>query len=153
MMPRDKGEQGLLISNPWLLAGGALSAEASLTHLAIIIGGPRWYAFFGAGKRMVRLAEQGAASATLITLGIAAVLAVWSAYALSGAGRLPPLPLLRPALVAISAVYLIRAVAFVPVMLIRTGRADAFAWISSAFVLVFGLTYAIGTLTAWRTLP
>jgi hypothetical protein len=44
-------------------------------------------------------------------------------------------------------------VVFVPVVMIRTGRAYAFAWISSAFVLVFGLTYAIGTLTAWRTLP
>lgn len=139
-------------SNPWLLAGGVLSATASLAHLAIIIGGPRWYAFFGAGKRMVRLAEQGAPSATLITLGIAAVLAVWSAYALSGAGLLPRLPLLRLGLVAISAVYLIRALVFVPAVMIQTGQAGTFAWVSSAIVLVFGLAYAIGTWTAWDTL-
>lgn len=140
------------MSNPWLLAGGALSAAASLAHLACIPGGPRWYAFFGAGKRMVRLAEQGAPSATLITLAIAAVLAVWSAYAFSGAGLLPRLPLLRLGLVAISAVYLIRAVIFVPAVIVQTGHAGIFAWVSSAIVLVFGLTYAIGTWTAWESL-
>ena len=139
-------------SNPWLLAGGALSAMASLAHLAVIVGGPRWYAFFGAGKRMVRLAEQGAPSATLITLGIAVVLAIWSAYALSGAGLLPRLPLLRTGLVAISAVYLVRALVFVPAVILHTGQAGTFAWVSSAIVLVFGLAYAIGTWTAWETL-
>ncbi|WP_332640367.1 hypothetical protein [Brevundimonas sp.] len=138
--------------NPWLLAGGALSAAASLAHLAVILGGPRWYAFFGAGKRMVRLAEQGAPSATLTTLAIAAVLAVWSAYAFSGAGLLPRLPMLRIGLAAISAVYLVRAVVFVPAVIIQTGQAGTFAWVSSAIVLVFGLTYAIGTWTAWESL-
>lgn len=140
-------------SNPWLLAGGVLSAAAALAHLAVIAGGPRWYAFFGAGKRMVRLAEQGALSATLITLCIAAVLALWSAYALSGAGVLPRLPMLRLGLVAISAVYLVRAFAFVPAVILRTGQAGTFAWVSSAIVLAFGLAYAIGTWTAWETLP
>ncbi|MDI1327400.1 MAG: hypothetical protein PSV23_11445 [Brevundimonas sp.] len=139
-------------SNPWLLIGGALSAAASLAHLAVIVGGPRWYAAFGAGKRMVRLAEQGAPSATLITLGIAAVLAVWAAYAFSGAGLLPRLPLLRLGLVAISAVYLIRALVFVPAVMLQTGQAGTFAWVSSAIVLVFGLAYAIGTWTTWGTL-
>ncbi|MGZ9100273.1 MAG: hypothetical protein ACXW3O_11260 [Brevundimonas sp.] len=139
-------------SNPWLLTGGVLSATASLAHLAVIVGGPRWYAFFGAGKRMVRLAEQGALSATLITLGIAAVLAVWAAYAFSGSGVLPRLPLLRLGLVAISAVYLIRALVFVPAAILQTGQAGTFAWVSSAIVLVFGLAYAIGTWTAWDTL-
>ena len=151
MMPRVEGEPILPISNPWLLAGGALSAAASLAHLAVIAGGPRWYAFFGAGKRMVRLAEQGAPSATLITLGIALVLAIWSAYAFSGAGLLPRLPLLRPGLVAISVVYLIRAVVFVPAVMIQTGQAGTFAWVSSAIVLLFGVTYAIGTWMAWES--
>lgn len=140
------------VSNPWLLAGGALSAAASLAHLACILGGPRWYAFFGAGTRMVRLAEQGALSATLITLGIAAVLAIWAAYGFSGAGLLPRLPFLRLGLIAISAVYLIRALVFVPAVIIQTGQAGTFAWVSSAIVLVFGLTYAIGTWTAWESL-
>ncbi|WP_339915026.1 hypothetical protein [uncultured Brevundimonas sp.] len=139
-------------SNPWLLLAAGLSAAAALAHLAIILGGPRWYAFFGAGQRMVRLAERGSPIATLITLGIAAVLTIWSVYALSGAGVLPPVPLLRPGLVAISAIYLIRALVFVPVMSLRTGRASPFAWISSTIVLVFGLAYTVGTWTAWESL-
>ena len=35
--------------NPWLIAGGAMSAAAAAVHLAAIVGGPDWYRFFGAG--------------------------------------------------------------------------------------------------------
>ena len=92
----------------WLIAGGTLSAIAALLHVAIIFGGPDWYRFFGAGEGMARAAERGSAQPAIITLGIAAVLAVWSAYGFSGAGVIRRLPLLRTALVAISAVYLAR---------------------------------------------
>ena len=33
-----------------LIAGGLLSAAASLLHVACIFGGPAWYRFFGAGE-------------------------------------------------------------------------------------------------------
>lgn len=133
------------IDHPWLVLGGALSAAASVAHLAVILGGPRWYAAFGAGKRMVRLAERGAVEATLITLAIAAVLAVWAAYALAGAGLLPPLPFLVPILIVISGIYLVRAVAYIPLLVLTGAPVGVFAWVSSAIVLVFGLVYAIGT--------
>lgn len=34
----------------WLIAGGLLSAAAALLHIAVIVGGPDWYRFFGAGE-------------------------------------------------------------------------------------------------------
>eukprot|EP01035_Chromulina_nebulosa_P005432 gene5432-7363_t len=71
---------------PWLLAGGILSAGAALLHVGCILGGPRWYRFFGAGERMVRLAERGSRRPAIITSGIVLVLAAWSAFAFSGAG-------------------------------------------------------------------
>ncbi len=140
------------MTNAWLVGGGALSAAAAVAHLAVIAGGPRWYDFFGAGPRMVRLAEQGSPVAAVITLGIAAVLAVWAAYAFSGAGLIPRLPLLKLALLAISAVYLVRAVGYIPVLLATGAPVGTFAWISSAIVLVYGLAYAIGTWIAWPAL-
>ena len=57
-----------------------------MLHLAIIAGGPDWYRFFGAGEGMARMAERGMLKPALITLGIAAILAVWAAYAFAGAG-------------------------------------------------------------------
>jgi len=138
--------------NAWLLAGGALSAIASALHLGCIVGGPAWYRFFGAGERFARAAAQGSPMPAIITLGIATVLAIWAAYAFSGAGLLPRLPLLRLGLVAITAVYLIRAVVFVPAIALRGIPIDAFAVWSSAIVLVYGVVHAVGLWQAWGQL-
>jgi len=138
-----------VFQNPWLVAAGILSAAAALAHLGVILGGARWYAVFGAGRRMVEMAERGSPVATLITLAIAAVLAIWAAFAFSGAGLIPTLPLTRWALAAITAVYLIRAVGFIPLFAVRSWPVGAFAWWSSAIVLIFGIVHLIGTIQLW----
>ena len=74
------------MTNSCLIAGAASSAIAALLHLGCIVFGPSWYRFFGAGERMARLAAAGHIVPALVTVGIAAVLIVWSLYALSGAG-------------------------------------------------------------------
>jgi hypothetical protein len=135
--------------NRWLVAGGALSALAAFLHVAIIIGGPAWYRFFGAGEGMARAAEAGSARPTLITLGIASVLLVWALYAFSGAGRIRRLPLLRTGLVAISTIYLLRALAPIPMLVATPQLVDAFVLWSSLVVLVYGACYAVGTWRAW----
>ena len=138
---------------PWLLAGGTLSLAAALVHLACIAGGPSWYRFLGAGEGMARAAERGEARPALITIAIAAVLAVWAAYAFSGAGLIARLPLLRVGLVAISSIYLVRgAVLFVPGALRRPDLSPSFIVWSSLIVLGIGLVYAIGTWRAWSML-
>ena len=136
----------------WLVVGGVLSAIAALAHLAVIAGGPDWYRFFGAGEGMARAAARGELRPALITIGISAMLFVWAAYAFSGAGVIPRLPLLRTGLVAISAVYLLRGLAPIPVLLFRPQLAGPFLWWSSAIVLVYGLCYAIGTYQSWSRL-
>jgi len=139
-------------SNLWLIAGGTLSALAALLHVAIIFGGPGWYRFFGAGEAMARAAERGSARPAIIAIGIAAVLLVWAAYAFSGAGAIRRLPLLRTALAAISAVYLARALAPVPILLLWPERMSPFVLWSSIVVLGYGIAYAVGTWTAWPAL-
>jgi len=47
----------------YLKFAGTLSFIASALHIAIIIGGPSWYRFFGAGESMASMAER-----VLITL-------------------------------------------------------------------------------------
>jgi hypothetical protein len=138
--------------NYWLIFGGILTAIAALAHIAIIIGGPDWYRFFGAGEGMARAAAQGRMMPTLITLGIATMLAIWAAYAFSGAGLIVRLPLLRTALVLISGIFMLRALAVVPLLLTPTEQSTTFWLWSSAIVLIYGLTYAIGTWRAWPEL-
>ena len=143
-----------MVNNPWLIAGGVLSALASLLHLAVIVGGPAWYRFFGAGEAMAQAAARGSPMPALVTAGIATVLAVWAAYAFAGAGLIPRLPLMRTAMVAISAVYLVRGLVLIPALAQWLGGRgiNTFAVWSSLIVLVYGAAYAVGTWRAWGAL-
>ncbi|HWT13892.1 MAG TPA: hypothetical protein VN231_14155 [Allosphingosinicella sp.] len=138
--------------NHWLVAAGLLSAAAAVLHLAVIVGGPGWYRFFGAGEAMARLAERGSWRPTLTTLAITAVLTIWAAYAFAGAGLIRRLPLMRTALVTIAAIYLLRGSVLIAALVFRPAAVDAFLLWSSLIVLVYGLAYAVGTWRAWPRL-
>ena len=138
--------------NYFLVAGGAMSAVAAALHLGCIVFGASWYRFFGAGEKMARMVEAGSAYPAIITSIITAMLLVWSAYAFSGAGLIPRLPLLRTILCAIAAVYLLRGIAFVPLMPLFPGNSMAFWLWSSAICVVIGAAYAIGIRQAWPAL-
>lgn len=138
-------------ANRWLVVGGCLSLCAALLHLAVIAGGPDWYRFFGAGEDMARMAERGMWQPAVLTIGIAAVLSIWAWYAFAGAGRLPKLPLMRTALVLISAIYLARGLLIIPILIEPPARTPFNIW-SSLIVLVYGLVYAVGTWAAWPAL-
>ena len=137
--------------NPWLIVGGCLSLAASLLHIGCIIGGPDWYRFFGAGEAMAQAAERGEAYPALVTFAIAIILAIWAAYAFAGAGLIRRLPLMRTALVAITAIYLLRGAALIPAVTVPEMSSPFNIW-SSVIVLGYGFAYAIGTWRAWPSL-
>ena len=137
--------------NRMLVLAAALSALAALLHVAVIAGGSDWYRFFGAGERMARLAEARSVVPAVVTLGIALILAAWSVYAASAAGLLRPLPLTAAALVAITAVYVLRGPALVPVALMPALRTSFNLW-SSAICLAIGLVHAVGLWQVWKRL-
>ncbi|MDQ3077537.1 MAG: hypothetical protein M3Q83_01700 [Pseudomonadota bacterium] len=134
--------------NPWLIVGGWLSFAASLLHIGCIVGGPDWYRFFGAGEAMAGAAERGETYPALVTFAIAVILAIWAAYAFAGAGLIRRLPLMRTALVAITAIYLLRGAALIPALTVA-GMGGSFNIWSSVIVLGYGLAYAVGTWRAW----
>lgn len=136
--------------NPYLIVGGWLSLAASLLHLACIAGGADWYRFFGAGEELATMAEQGSIIPAAITFAIAVILAIWAAYAFAGAGRIRRLPLMRTALAAITAVYMLRGLMIIPLQL--QPRATTFDHVSSLVVLVYGAVYLLGTIRAWPAL-
>ncbi|MCI0913326.1 hypothetical protein [Pseudomonas putida] len=130
----------------WVLVLGAvLSLMAATLHVVAIIMGPSGYRLFGAGERFVRAAEKGKIHPPLITLAIALVLVSWAAYALSGAGIIRPLPLLRPTLVGVTLVYLVRGL-IGPFFLAGTGRTIQFIAVSSAVCTLFGLVHLVGVI-------
>ncbi|MHB2049157.1 hypothetical protein [Pseudomonas hunanensis] len=137
--------------NTALLLAAGLSLLASIMHVGVILVGPSWYRLFGAGERFVRAAQAGRWYPAVVTAGIALVLATWGLYALSGAGVVDPLPLLRPALIAITVVYLLRGV-LGPFALAGTGRSGRFIVVSSAICLLYGLVHLVGLIQVWQLL-
>jgi hypothetical protein len=135
-----------------LLIGAALNALAAALHVGCIAFGAPWYRFFGAGERMAQMATAGHWYPTLITSGIAVVLGIWALYALSGAGAVAKLPYVRGVLFVVTGIYLLRAVAGVPLLFVPTGRSAGFWLWSSAVCLTVGTIHGIGLRLRWSRL-
>lgn len=141
------------VSTNWpMIVAGGLSALAALLHIGVILMGPDWYRLFGAGEQMAQMAERGSLYPTIVTLVITGVLFVWAQYAFAAAGLVPHLPLMKPALVAITAVYLLRGMAPAVILLAQPAMMTPF-WIwSSAICLLFGIVHLVGLTRAWGSL-
>ncbi|MGA9333570.1 MAG: hypothetical protein WBV39_04765 [Rudaea sp.] len=141
------------MTNPCLLAGAFLSAVASLLHVGCIVFGASWYRLFGAGERMARLAAAGSVVPVIITAGIAAVLALWSLYALSGAGVIARLPFIHVALCTIGGIYVARGVTGFGLAALAPGERSVAFWCwSSLICLGIGALYVVGTWQVWSAL-
>jgi ABC-type tungstate transport system substrate-binding protein len=147
------------IAKPCLFWSGAVAVAGAVLHVAIIFGGPDWYAFFGAPEALVQMARTGNARAPISCLVIAAILACWAAYAFSGAGHLRRLPFLRLVLALIAAVLILRGSLFIPLLLWRPGAlgavcschgVDGFIVVTSILCLVLGVGYGVGAIDAGR---
>jgi len=130
----------------WLVIAGFLSLAVALLHVVMAFI-PRVARYFGAPEQLL---SAGRVAFALVTLLIAAVFALWGLYGLSGAGWLAPLPLLRPALVTIGAIYFSRG-AFILPQLLTVIRLATFKVpterqhiLSSAASLTIGIAYLVG---------
>ncbi|MCL1068394.1 hypothetical protein L2735_16600 [Shewanella olleyana] len=120
--------------------------------MGCIYFGASWYRFFGAVEQMALMAAQGQLQPTIITLVIFTVLFVWSCYALSAAGLIIKLPLVRLILVLITTIYLLRGLAGFYFVSSPLGRTPEF-WIwSSLICLVIGLFHLVGLIQQWQRL-
>ena len=135
----------MVAMNRPLFWGGMMSLIAAFLHIAIIIGGPVWYRFFGAGERFARLAEEGSAIPGTITALIALVLLLWSLYAFAGAGLVRRPPWLKAILTLITTAYLLRGMALLPLALFQPHAVDSFLIASSLICLLIGLLHFSGT--------
>ncbi len=140
-----------------LIIAGSLSLLAAVLHIGVVIGGPGWYRFFGAGETMAQMAGNGSLKPMIITLGIATVLVVWGAYAWSGAGVLPSMPFIKMVLSVITAIYLVRGVGglVAPFVTnhpqIRQNSIAFWVW-SSVICLIIGVFHLMGIIAIWSTL-
>jgi hypothetical protein len=132
--------------NYYLVAGGVVSGLISIMHFVLVFQ-PALYRYIRAGQEseLGLMAEQGSIPTTIATSALALIFAIWAVYAFSGARLLGPLPVLRPALIAIAAIYMLRALALLTEvnMVINQGYPFQFV-VFSTISLVTGLLYLIG---------
>jgi hypothetical protein len=149
--PRSPSRRGRTV----LLVGAGCSLAVSLLHAVLPLIGPAAYRFIG-GFNEARAVESGAAvRVALIAESVALLFAIWALYALSGAGALRRLPLLRPGLLVIGGIYTLRGLKLIPEIVAslqgRLGAPQHFLWFS-AVSLAIGACYLVGTMRSWSGL-
>jgi hypothetical protein len=137
----------------YVLVSATLLALGALFHLAIIAGGPAWYAFSGAPAGIGPMLASGSPRPVVTCVVIATVLAACSAYGLSWAGVMPRLPAVRIVLALIACGLLARGVvlpavaAYEPHLLSglcgRCQGVNGFVIVTSALCLFVGGGYAL----------
>ena len=138
-----------------LAIGGVLSALIAVAHLVVAMIGDAGYRYVGAGGLLAMSGQPGAVGPASITLTAAAVFAGAAACGWSGAGLLPRVRVVRPALVIIAAGFLLRGLEVLPqgaaFVMTPSGMPTRYVFFS-LLSLVTGLCYALGARTAWTWL-
>ena len=146
---RRNGRNG----KPWFACAAIILVLLALAHVGAIFGGAAWYAFLGAPDSLVQMARAGKRDPDVSAALIALVCLLWAAYALSGAGLVKRLPLLRTALVMIAAGMFVRAAGFIAVLAVSPHALDflcncnginTMVVVTSAICLVIAACIAFG---------
>ncbi len=133
------------LSSCCLVLGAAASFFNTLLHVALAIR-PQLYRYCGADE-LAQMHQQGSPFTVLVTVGLALMFAAWGVYALSGAGVIGQLPLLRAALITIGVIYVLRSL-MLPSELVKvltSGYPFRFIVFSTGS-LAMGALHLVGTL-------
>jgi len=141
-------------SKTWFAAAGFISFSIALLHIAIIFISGEGYRYFGAGEEMATMAEAGSYVPAGITAGVALVFALFGLSALSGAGIIRRLPLIKIILIAITCIYLLRGTGFFIELLgfIYNYDVPLRHKVFSFVALITGLIHLTGIIKGWKNL-
>ena len=142
------------MGRPWFILGGVSSLAVALLHLVIIFIGADAYRFFGAGEGMATHAEQGSLIPALMTFGIVIVFVLFGLYAFSAAGLMKKLWKLKPILLAITTIYVLRGLGFFAEILGIMYDYDVPARhaVFSFTALLIGVFHLAGLIRGWKDL-
>lgn len=127
----------------YLILGGLASLLIAILHLALAIR-PQLWSYFGAAE-LTQMHASGSPFPVLVSTGLALMFAAWGVYALSGAGVIEPLPLLRTVLVTVGVIYILRSLMLPSeiVQVLKTGHSFRFVFMSLG-CLGIGLLHLAG---------
>jgi hypothetical protein len=133
----------------WLKVAAGLSFFMAICQTVISLS-PGAAAYFQAPPPLLENRLQ----LFLVGEGAALILVIFGLYALSGAGSIRHLPLLRLGLTGISSLFLLRGLFFILTILallgILKGEILVQGVVSDLVFLAAGITYSVGTVLNWR---
>ncbi len=129
----------------YLLSLTAFVAFATaLMHMSCIVLGPECYAWQMAPPQIVESAQEGTLLAPLGTTFVSAIFALWGLYALSAAGVIRRLPLLKLGIYAISALCMLRGILGIQLWLRHPELVATYSFVSNWVWFVTGLLFFLG---------
>jgi hypothetical protein len=131
-------------SSWWVRLAIAIALFGAAIHVAAIVGGPSWYAFFGAPPAIVESARSGTWLAPIGAMVIVGLMAICAAYAASALGLIRKLPLLRLGLACIAAVCLLRAFVLIPLAVKHPELLNTFEVAAALVWALAGVGFAVG---------
>lgn len=137
-----------------LLFVGVITIVTALLHAAMGFL-PTVSLYFGAPEALV----QNNYVLIIACILIAIIIAIFGLYAISGAGYIRPLPWVKLVLAAISSLFILRGILFIPELMIVLGFLDVSFPVAPRYVVfsfgifLVGLVYSVGTVGGWRSFP
>jgi hypothetical protein len=129
--------------------GGIMNVAVGLVHIGAVFIGPAAFRYLRAGERIAKMADAGSIVPTIVAFGLASVFLVFALYAFSAAGTMRKLPFLRPVVLGIGIVYVLRGVLMIPtavfVWMQRNMMVEGRDIVYSAVAALIGLLYLAGT--------
>ena len=137
-----------------LVISGTLSFIIAVFQ--IIIGfSPSMSLYFGAPEALVKNAYM----LICVSFLVAVILKVFGLYAMSGAGFIRALPCLKPVLLVISSIFILRGLLIIPEFLVVMGLVQSSIPVAPRFILfsigslVIGFFFIAGTIGGWNSFP
>jgi hypothetical protein len=133
--------------NRLLELAAAADVAVVLVHIAAIAIGGSAYRYLGAA-RYAMMAEAGSTMPAIVTGAVTVVFLLFGLFALAGAGRIRPLPLMRPMLLGIGGLYALRGLVLIAdiIGLIRGAGYPVRQAVFSALSLATGLFHIGGAM-------
>ena len=136
------------LHNYLLLAGGYFSLAFAAFQVSVIWWSPSAVRYFGGPAE---LSMERPILYAVLCLAVSEIVAVFGVYALSGAGKIRRLPLLRTVLIAVTGIYLLRGLLIIPqapVVLKHPGLVRFLVF--SAISLCLGMVHLAGVVQLYR---
>lgn len=133
----------------FLISAGVIAAVSAVWHLLCILGGPSWFMFARAPQQIIESAQQGTLLAPIGTVIVASLMFACTIFAFSAVGLIRKVPLLKPALITISLLCILRGLIAIPFLMTPTGL-DVWEVIASSVWFYVGICFIVGTIEQYQ---